>query len=158
MQDYTLDLKNDAATRMFAQTFSQNITTPCVIYLYGDLGAGKTTFAQGFLHGMGYEGVVKSPTYTLVESYIVVEKSIHHFDLYRFNDPEEWLDAGLDELYTSNSILLVEWPDKAAGILPASDIDLVLSVHNGGRMCTIRTHSISAEQCLQKWLTLHVEI
>ena len=158
MQDYTLSLADEAATLHLGQTLAQNAIAPCVIYLNGDLGAGKTTFARGFLQGVGYEGIVKSPTYTLVESYALTGRIIHHLDLYRFTDPEEWFDAGLDELITQESILLVEWPQKAAGVLPVSDIDIALSVHNQGRMCTITSHSINAEQCLLKWSISHAEI
>ncbi len=158
MQDYTLSLVDEAATLHFGRTFAQNTVAPCVIYLNGDLGAGKTTFARGFLQGFGYEGIVKSPTYTLVESYALPELTIHHLDLYRFNDPEEWFDAGLDELITQESIVLVEWPQKAAGVLPVSDIGIMLSVHNRGRMCTITSHSINAEQCLLKWSISHAGI
>lgn len=158
MQDYTLSLMDEAATLTLGQEFAQALQSPCVVYLNGDLGAGKTTFTRGFLRGLGYDGLVKSPTYTLVESYEFVQKKVHHFDLYRFVDPEEWLDSGLDELFTQQSIILVEWPQKAAGVLPLSDLNLDFSVQNQGRVCTIITNSTYGEQYFAKWLTLHDDI
>ena len=84
-----------------------------VVAYCGDLGAGKTTLVRAMLRALGHTGPVKSPTYTLVEVYVVSSIYWYHFDFYRFNDPEEFVDAGLGEYFRSDSVCLVEWPDKA---------------------------------------------
>jgi tRNA threonylcarbamoyladenosine biosynthesis protein TsaE len=89
-----------------------------VVWLEGDLGAGKTTLVRGLLRAAGETGPVKSPTYTLVEVHVVSGLNFYHFDFYRFNQAEEYLDAGLDEYFSGSGICLVEWPDKAAPYLP----------------------------------------
>ncbi len=93
-----------------------------VIFLDGDLGAGKTTLAKGLLSGWGYHGMVNSPTFTLLESYDVSIASIHHFDLYRMESADELEMIGARELFNVSSICLIEWPDRAAGFLPVADI------------------------------------
>ncbi len=95
-----------------------------VIYLNGDLGAGKTTFARGFLHGCGVTGPVKSPTYTLVEVYETPTVSIVHLDLYRLLDPEELEPLGLRELARPGYLWLIEWPDRGTGRLPFPDLSV----------------------------------
>lgn len=97
-----------------------------VIYLHGDLGAGKTTFTRGFIQGLGFIGKVKSPTYTLVEPYVFSSYNIYHFDLYRFTDAEEWDASGFREYFNPQSICLIEWPEKAHGLLPEADIHVHL--------------------------------
>jgi tRNA threonylcarbamoyladenosine biosynthesis protein TsaE len=88
------------------------------IWLQGNLGMGKTTLTRGLLRGLGHEGKVKSPTYTLIEPYVVSRLDLYHFDFYRFNSPDEYLDAGLDEYFAGEGVCIVEWPDKACPICP----------------------------------------
>lgn len=101
------------------------------ISLEGDLGAGKTTFARYLIQAMGYEGKVKSPTYTLCEPYELKTANfaftIHHFDLYRMRDPLEWQEAGFEEYFYIPGICLIEWPEKAEGTLPDFDIQIQLT-------------------------------
>jgi tRNA threonylcarbamoyladenosine biosynthesis protein TsaE len=97
-----------------------------VVWLDGDLGAGKTTLVRALLRALGYIGPVRSPTYTLVELYMLSSIYFYHFDFYRFSDPEEFLDAGLDEYFRSDAVCLVEWPGKAAGFVPSADLALQL--------------------------------
>ena len=92
------------------------------IELVGPLGAGKTTFVRHLLRALGVQGRVKSPTYTVVEPYELPGLDIAHFDFYRFNDPREWIDAGLRDAYSKPGLKLAEWPDKAAGLLPTPDL------------------------------------
>lgn len=96
-------------------------------YLEGDLGAGKTTLVRGMLRGLGYLGRVKSPTYTLVETYNLPAFNLYHFDLYRMHDPREWLDAGFRDV-AAGAVSVIEWPEKAAGWLPAPDVILRLAI------------------------------
>ena len=104
-----------------------------VIYLRGDLGAGKTTFARGFLDGCGHRGRVPSPTYTLVEPYELDGGSVYHVDLYRLTDASEVDELGLVELEGSEVVLLVEWPERGAGRLQPPDLDLTFDVRDAGR-------------------------
>ncbi len=136
-------LVDDAATRLAGAQLAQALVrlhaesaqNGLLITLKGDLGAGKTTFTQGFLKSLGVSGRVRSPTFTLVETYNVASALPHpqaatanHFDCYRFSSPEEWFEAGFDELIANAVISLVEWPDKAGHCLPPPDIALTLDV------------------------------
>lgn len=100
------------------------------IHLQGELGAGKTTLVRGYLRGCGYRGIVKSPTYTLVEPYLVENATLYHFDLYRIGEVEELEAIGLRDYLDGESRWLVEWPERAAGLLPAPD--LLVAIHING--------------------------
>ena len=106
--------------------------TAC-IFLHGELGAGKTTFARGFLAGLGHAGRVPSPTYTLVEPYEVSGRSVWHLDLYRLGDGAELEFLGLDEMAGPGAVLLIEWPERGAGYLPNEDLSIELKVIPEGR-------------------------
>ena len=147
----TVFLPDEAAAVQFARTWADCLTAPCVVYLLGDLGAGKTTFARGLLRGMGYDGAVKSPTYALVESYAFSDKTVHHFDLYRFSSPDEWDDAGLGELFASDSIGLIEWPQQGRGFVPAADLIFEFSVCGQGRNCTVSAQSETGKRSVDLW-------
>ena len=149
MVDYTQLLADEAATVALGHTLAQHLKPALTVYLSGDLGAGKTTLTRAWLRGLGFEGTVKSPTYTIVESYELEQIKVEHFDLYRFQSPEEWLDAGLDELFDSDTIALIEWPQMAEGYVPAADITVHLSVQGEGRLCTITAHHESAQKMLK---------
>lgn len=104
-----------------------------VVELHGALGAGKTTFVRHLLRALGVRGRVKSPTYALMEPYEVDGLAVSHFDFYRFADPREWVDAGLRDVFAAPGLKLVEWPDRAAGLLPPCDLRVELDVTAGDR-------------------------
>lgn len=146
-------LADEAATLKFAAEFARAATKGLVMYLRGDLGAGKTTFTRGLLAGLGYHGRVKSPTYTLVESYPLSQFTVHHFDLYRFIDPLEWEDAGFREYFAPDTLCLVEWPDKGGDVLPQPDLELALSVEGSGRRYCLTAFTETGSSCLKRHST-----
>jgi tRNA threonylcarbamoyladenosine biosynthesis protein TsaE len=144
----TLTLKNEAETLALGAKIASAISGGMKIWLIGDLGAGKTTLARGLLRGMGYDGKVKSPTYTLVEPYVISGLNLYHFDLYRFLGSEEWEEAGFREYFNSSSICLVEWPEKAANVLPQADMEVWLAVAGTGRKARLQARTTQGQQCL----------
>lgn len=143
-----LYLANESEQLALAAQLAVHIAAGTVIYLQGDLGSGKTTFVRGFLQGLGYEGVVKSPTYTLVEPYELNHKRIYHFDLYRLAEPDELEYAGGRDYFDEESICLVEWPEMAQDFLPVADLLCVLSYENEGRRAEIYANSTKGEKLL----------
>ena len=100
------------------------------VELEGPLGAGKTTFVRHLLHALGVEGRIKSPTYAVVETYELAPLAISHFDFYRFDDPQEWEDAGLRDLFGAPGLKLVEWAVKAEPLLPVPDLRVTITPHD----------------------------
>jgi len=109
-----------------------------IVFLHGDLGVGKTTLVRGLLRHLGFEGTVKSPTYTLVEPYQIDNRTIYHFDLYRLGDPEELEYMGGRDYWNGDSLCLIEWPEKAQGYLPEADLELQFHHDNNARKLTIK--------------------
>ena len=108
------------------------------LWLSGPLAAGKTTFARGYLRGLGFEGAVKSPTFTLVETYRLATGTVHHFDLYRLADPAELEFIGIDDYFDVGADVLVEWPERGADCLPAPDLEIAIEPSGRSRDVRIR--------------------
>ena len=129
---------DEAATRLFAASLAQQpALANCFIELHGDLGAGKTSFVRHLLQALGVQGRIKSPTYAVVEPYELARTptvdrplAIWHFDFYRFDDPQEWEDAGFRDIFASSGLKLAEWPEKAHGMLPLADLALHIEVQD----------------------------
>ena len=128
------------------------------IYLQGDLGAGKTTFVRAFLRALGVTGRIKSPTYTLLESYNVSRLYLYHFDFYRFNESSEWQEAGFRENLLENAVVLIEWPEKADKSLPAPDILLHLQYQDSGRTAELQAYSEKGQQWIAQLKTKQLQL
>jgi len=153
--DITLKLANEQATLKLGADFAHSLIAGLNVYLHGDLGAGKTTLVRGALNGLGFVGKVKSPTYTLVESYQVqinkMNVNVYHFDLYRFIDEEEWDAAGFRDYFNSQSVCLIEWSVKAGSLIPQADIDVYLELNGEGRTARLIGNTTAGKACLEHY-------
>jgi tRNA threonylcarbamoyladenosine biosynthesis protein TsaE len=148
-------LPNEQATDKLAAELAGLCQQATVIYLQGDLGAGKTAFSRGFIHGLGYVGRVKSPTYTLVEPYEVGPWRIFHFDLYRLSDPEELEFIGIRDYFDPDCLCLIEWPDKGAGLLAAADLSISIEFNQEGRTYVISGVSAYGQHLVAALTKIH---
>lgn len=130
----TIYLADEAASLALGAQIAQQFPAGGIIKLYGDLGAGKTTVVRGLLRELGYQGTVKSPTYTLVEPYQLAERVIYHFDLYRLADPEELEYIGIRDYLDQEALCLLEWPDKGGAYVPKAHLMLTIDLHLAGRI------------------------
>lgn len=149
---FNITLRSEEDTQQFAQSLAQHFSQG-VLYLIGDLGAGKTTFTRYLLQALGHTGAVKSPTYTLVEPYQIQLKAIFHFDLYRLNDPYELELMGIrDYLETPNALFIFEWPSKGEDEIPSADVtlELIKLEDEDQRQVVIRTVDPALIQHLQE--------
>ena len=130
-------LNNTEETERFGEELWELVPSKCLIFLNGDLGAGKTTLVRGFLRAAGFTGAVKSPTYTLVEEYTIGARKVFHFDLYRTVDPEELEWIGIRDYVAQDCVCFIEWPEKGKGSLPEPDCVITLKTENSGRLLTM---------------------
>lgn len=133
MKEY---LQDTEATEQFGAKLSWLLPAKCLVFLHGDLGAGKTTLVRAYLRAAGFSGTVKSPTYTLVEEYSINDRKICHFDLYRLSDPEELEWMGIRDYLSQECVCFIEWPGNGKGFLPEPDISITLSAEGTGRLLT----------------------
>lgn len=135
-------LLNDTEAQLaFGVQLACVLPTPCVIYLEGDLGAGKTTLTRGILRGLGHQGAVRSPTYTLIEPYALATRRVQHLDLYRLSDPEELEYLGLRDLFGDDVLWVIEWPERGKGMLPLADLQIEIQPAGAGRRLTLHAHT-----------------
>lgn len=132
-------LADEAATLALGAALVMGCSGGTTIHLRGPLGAGKTTLVRGMLRALGHKGPVRSPTYSLVETYELQEKTVHHFDLYRLGDAEELEWMGLRDYLTESALALIEWPERGHGLLPTPDLDVQLEYGPSGRIVQLRT-------------------
>ena len=142
-------LAEEKDTFLLAQRLAVQLKPGMVIYLHGDLGAGKTTLVRGVLNALGYASRVKSPTYTLVEPYHISGLDLRHFDLYRLHDRNEWEAAGFRDEFNGCNILFVEWPKKAQGLIPEADLEINLEIIPKGRKIEIIARTEMGNRCIK---------
>ena len=149
MSQITRFLATEADTLALGAALALCLRPGMVVYLSGELGAGKTTLARGVLRGLGYDGRVKSPSFALLEPYKVSRLYLYHFDFYRFTCPRELEEAGFREYFNPDSVCLVEWPELAAGALPAADLQIRIEATGSGRQATIDSSTEAGGLCLE---------
>jgi tRNA threonylcarbamoyladenosine biosynthesis protein TsaE len=145
LQDY---LPNAESTLRAGAALAPGLRGGMIVTLCGELGAGKTTLVRGILRQLGWAGAVKSPSYALVEHYLISSLYFYHFDFYRFNDSSEWDATGFAEYFRPDAICVIEWPERIAGRLPPVDVAAVLAHAAPGRTLELRAGTSRGKACL----------
>lgn len=145
-----VQLADEEATLALGAALGHAASAGAVVFLSGDLGAGKTTFSRGLLHGLGFVGAVKSPTYTLVEPYELPALTVYHFDLYRLHDPQELEYMGVRDYFEPGNLCLVEWPEKGGSLLPKPDLFIAIQVVELGRRASLHSRSAAGDLILRQ--------
>lgn len=142
-------LPDEAATLALAGQFYQALPSGCLVFLRGNLGAGKTAFVRGCLRAAGHLGAVKSPTFTLVEEYSLQGRTIYHFDLYRLADPEELEWMGIRDYLRPDALCFIEWPEKGEGmLLPVADVEVSINIEGTTRNLEFKACSAAGRAVL----------
>lgn len=135
------------------EELGQKLASACLhgskLFLQGELGTGKTTLVRGFLNGLGYQGIVKSPTYTLIEPYQINDLEIFHFDLYRINDPEELESIGIRDYFSGPGICLLEWPEKGAALLGTPDVFIQIQYWDSQRKVSLEAKTSTGKEIIR---------
>lgn len=150
MRELSVELPDEAATAALAGRVGAAIDGGLVCYLHGPLGAGKSSFARALLHALGVVGRIKSPTYSLVESYPLGDTQAWHLDLYRIADPDELEWLGMDALGEPGAVVLIEWPQRGVGAIPAADAEVFLDYAGAGRRVVLRADNERGERLLHR--------
>ncbi len=148
MQETTITIADAAAMEQLGGKLAKLCQPGMTYFLYGELGSGKTTLVRGFLRGYGYQGIVKSPTFTLVEPYKVNDQTIYHFDLYRLVNRDELANIGIRDYFDKNAISLIEWPERGSHSLPKPDLHCYFEIDQNHRNVRICATSATGEQLL----------
>ena len=147
----SISLNNEKNTHELARKIAHRICPGMLIYLSGDLGSGKTSFARSLINELGFDGTVKSPSYSLLEQYNLASYTINHFDLYRFKSPEEWHGAGFNEFFDEENVNLIEWPEKGHPYLPISDVIISFYyVSSDKRKVSITANTPKGVKCIKE--------
>jgi tRNA threonylcarbamoyladenosine biosynthesis protein TsaE len=144
-------LPDAEATARAGAALALGLCRGMIVTVAGNLGAGKTTLVRGMLRQMGWAGPVKSPSYALVEHYLLSSLYFYHFDFYRFNDCHEWDATGFAELFRADTVCVIEWPERIAGRLPTVDIAAHLSYAEPGRALLLRAATAAGKACLARF-------
>ena len=151
----SLALPDEAATLRLGAALAVGVAPGRTLYLSGELGSGKTTLVRGLLRALGYSGRVKSPSYPLVELYVLSRLNFYHFDFYRIRDQAEWLDSGFREYFNGQSACVVEWPERVGALLPRPTLAILLEIDGSGRRATLSADSAEGRawrtQALQRY-------
>lgn len=139
-------LRSEEETVIFGEKVAKVVKQAALLTIEGELGTGKTTLCRGILRGLGVQGAVKSPTFTLVEPYLLGDRQIYHFDFYRLEDPQELEYIGIEDYFSQDCLCLVEWPNKGQGYLPSADVCVQLRVADSGRMLTWQARSSTGRE------------
>ncbi len=146
----TREITAEQQTQDLAKSLAKYCSNSLVIYLEGNLGAGKTTLCRYFIEALGHKGPVKSPTYTLVEAYTQLSMPVFHFDLYRLSGPEELEDLGFRDYFDQPAVILIEWPERAGHYLPQPDLCCYITLSRQTRNIQFEAHTESGHQLLQQ--------